>query len=205
MIEMAVLCVMSLRMSALCELPRPPENEPTAFHYGKATDRSFPSSVRVLRPVWPDALPTPSKRPERPVIAAPIVAAAYVAPQGLGKLVDRSNSKLFVRVHNAVDTSCIQRRSPKLWRIMQKISAHYGKPLLINSAYRSPAYNAALRKRSSRVAKNSLHMRCAAIDFRIAGVSVRALRNYVKSLPEVGGIGTYSSTIHIDIGTRRHW
>lgn len=205
MIGMAVYCVMSLRMAVPCELPEPVRYEPTAFHYGKATDRSWPSTVRVLRPVWPDTIPVPETRPERPVIAKPIVAAAYVSPKGIERVIRRPGSKLFRHTHKSVDTSCIQRRAPELWRIMQKISAHYGKPLLINSAYRSPAYNAALRKKSKRVARNSLHMRCAAIDFRISGVPLGALRKYVKSLPEVGGIGTYSSTIHIDIGRRRYW
>jgi len=76
----------------------------------------------------------------------------------------------------------------------------------ILSGYRSPATNEMLRKRSARVAKNSLHMVGKAIDFRIPGRKTKALQIAALDL-KLGGIGYYekSDFVHIDSGSFRHW
>ena len=109
-----------------------------------------------------------------------------------------TNGTLFVKADGSEDTSCLQ-KDKRMWSAINKIYKKFGKPLVIESAYRSPAYNAKLRKRSKGVAKHSMHMQCGrAIDFRIPGVSMRTLRNYVRNLPEIGGVGLYASWVHID-------
>ena len=50
--------------------------------------------------------------------------------------------------------------------VLEKVRAHYGKPVSINSGYRSPALNTAVGGAGS-----SQHCNGEAIDFEIAGVS----------------------------------
>lgn len=74
------------------------------------------------------------------------------------------------------------------------------------SGYRSPATNAALRSRSSGVAKKSYHMTGQAIDFRLDGVSLKRVRDAAREL-QAGGVGYYprSNFVHIDTGPVRYW
>jgi len=74
------------------------------------------------------------------------------------------------------------------------------------SAYRSPAYNDMLRRNGSGVAKNSLHLEGRAIDIRIPGVKLSALRRAALNL-EYGGVGYYprSQFVHLDSGQFRTW
>ena len=76
----------------------------------------------------------------------------------------------------------------------------------IISGYRSPETNNMLRKKSSGVAKKSLHMQGKAIDFRIEGVPLSEVRKAALSL-KMGGVGYYSKSnfVHIDTGRFRTW
>lgn len=74
------------------------------------------------------------------------------------------------------------------------------------SGYRSPQTNAMLRRVSTGVAKNSLHMTGQAIDIRLAGISTEKLCAYARDL-RAGGVGYYprSHFVHVDTGSIRHW
>jgi uncharacterized protein YcbK (DUF882 family) len=75
------------------------------------------------------------------------------------------------------------------------------------SGYRSAATNAMLRSKShSGVAKKSFHMQGRAIDFRLAGVPLKEVRQAALSL-KAGGVGYYpkSDFVHIDTGRARFW
>ena len=74
------------------------------------------------------------------------------------------------------------------------------------SGYRSPDYNASLKKRLGRVAHDSLHMQGMAMDIQIAGIGKGELGAYARSV-EGGGVGVYrsSSYIHVDVGPVRSW
>ncbi len=76
----------------------------------------------------------------------------------------------------------------------------------IISGYRSPATNAMLNKKSSGVAKHSLHMQGKAIDIRLSGCELKNLRNAALALKR-GGVGYYpaSNFIHVDTGRVRFW
>nr|WP_216601907.1 YcbK family protein [Vibrio coralliilyticus] len=76
----------------------------------------------------------------------------------------------------------------------------------IISGYRSPATNAALRSKSSGVAKKSYHMLGQAIDFRLDGVNLKKVRDAAIEL-KAGGVGYYprSNFVHIDTGPVRRW
>ena len=74
------------------------------------------------------------------------------------------------------------------------------------SGYRTPATNAWLASRDVDVARNSLHMRGMAIDFRIPGVPLATLRSWVVDAG-AGGVGYYADSgfVHADTGPSRHW
>ncbi|NOQ94348.1 MAG: DUF882 domain-containing protein [Methylophaga sp.] len=74
------------------------------------------------------------------------------------------------------------------------------------SGYRSPKTNAKLSYKSSGVAKKSLHMQGKAIDIRLPGRELSALRSTALKL-QTGGVGYYpkSDFIHIDTGRVRQW
>ena len=72
--------------------------------------------------------------------------------------------------------------------------------------YRSPKTNDMLRKRSSGVAKRSLHMQGRAIDVRLPGIKTSVLREVAADL-KLGGVGYYrkSDFVHLDTGRPRVW
>ncbi|OIO05795.1 MAG: hypothetical protein AUJ52_13165 [Elusimicrobia bacterium CG1_02_63_36] len=103
--------------------------------------------------------------------------------------------------------------SPALLNILAKIQARYpGKTISIVSGFRSPEYNAALRRASmkrnggkSGVAKNSRHMHADAADIVVEGVSIKELNAYARSL-KMGGVGYYPGDwVHVDAGRVRYW
>lgn len=79
-------------------------------------------------------------------------------------------------------------------------------PFHVISGYRSPKTNQKLRQSSHGVAKKSLHMQGKAIDIRLPGSRISALRQTALEM-KVGGVGYYprSDFIHIDTGRVRSW
>lgn len=91
---------------------------------------------------------------------------------------------------------------------MQKVSDKR-KPLIINSAYRTQKTNTMLRNKGVGVAKYSMHLTGAALDFTVdkkSRVPLKTLANYAKDY-HVGGVGYYrrSHFVHIDGGPNRRW
>jgi uncharacterized protein YcbK (DUF882 family) len=93
-----------------------------------------------------------------------------------------------------------------LWEVYRKSGAT--QPINVVCGYRSPETNAALRRRSSGVAENSLHTKGQAIDFFIPGVPLAKLRA-LGLQAQAGGVGFYPSSgspfVHMDTGSVRHW
>jgi uncharacterized protein YcbK (DUF882 family) len=87
-----------------------------------------------------------------------------------------------------------------------KLLLGVNKPFRIVSGYRSPQTNANLRKHSSGVAKQSLHMEGKAVDIRMEGVKVKTIRDAALALHR-GGVGYYpnSDFVHLDTGDIRTW
>jgi uncharacterized protein YcbK (DUF882 family) len=79
-------------------------------------------------------------------------------------------------------------------------------PFEVISGYRSPATNARLVATSTGVASNSLHVVGMAIDMRVPGRPLRAVRDAAKAL-RAGGVGYYpeSDFVHVDVGRVRDW
>ena len=90
--------------------------------------------------------------------------------------------------------------------VIDKMVARIGSPLReITSAYRSPAYNRAVRGKS-----NSYHMLNMACDIKFQGVSPYHAAYVAKQLRTQGyykgGIGRYSGFVHVDTrGTNVDW
>ena len=80
--------------------------------------------------------------------------------------------------------------STELVEVLQQVRDHFGKPVQINSAYRSPAYNISIGGSS-----HSQHCLGTAADICIKGIDPIRIALYVASLPYFkshGGIGYYS-------------
>jgi uncharacterized protein YcbK (DUF882 family) len=93
-----------------------------------------------------------------------------------------------------------------IWEVMRDV--HAQKPIEVVCGYRAPATNEMLRKRSSGVAKGSLHTHGQAMDFYIPEVSLKELR-YAGLRLQRGGVGFYPTSgspfVHLDTGNVRHW
>jgi len=74
------------------------------------------------------------------------------------------------------------------------------------SGYRSPATNAMLHATGHAVSEHSLHMQGRAIDVRLRGYNLAALRDLALAARR-GGVGYYprSNFIHIDTSRVRRW
>ncbi|WP_372841044.1 YcbK family protein [Phaeovulum sp.] len=79
-------------------------------------------------------------------------------------------------------------------------------PYNMLSGYRSQATNDAMRRSSSGVAKNSLHIQGQAADLRLDGRSVSQIYKAAASC-NAGGVGKYSRSnfVHMDCGPLRTW
>lgn len=85
--------------------------------------------------------------------------------------------------------------SMELVDILQKIRNHFGKPVNINSGYRTPAYNKKVGG-----ATYSQHLYGTAADIYIKGVTPKEVSDYAETLlGDKGGIGIYSNFTHIDV------
>lgn len=95
--------------------------------------------------------------------------------------------------HDGSDTVFV---SDALVRVLEKIREHFGKPVHINSGYRTEAYNKSLKDAS----QYSQHKYGLAADITIQGVTPAQVAAYAETLlVGTGGIGTYKSFTHVDV------
>ena len=81
------------------------------------------------------------------------------------------------------------------------IRDEYGKPMKVNSAYRSEAHNAKVGG-----VKNSQHRLGLAVDIHISSQEEGDMLEKLARKHIVGGIGRYHTFIHIDArGTTAYW
>lgn len=113
----------------------------------------------------------------------------------------------FLRDWRSQDQTTMDRRLfDIIWEVYRDVDGK--QPIQIISAYRSPATNAMLRRRSSGVARFSQHMQGHAMDFFIPGVPLEQIR-FAGLRLQRGGVGFYPTSgspfVHLDTGNIRHW
>ena len=84
--------------------------------------------------------------------------------------------------------------NPALIDLLEQIRKHFGKPVNIVSAYRTPKYNEMLKG----AAKNSQHMYGNAADIKIDGVTPKEIYSWLNSWHK-GGLGVYPTFTHVDV------
>ena len=87
--------------------------------------------------------------------------------------------------------------APRLVMVLQSIRSHFGVPVVIHSAYRTPQYNAKVDG-----AAHSQHCYGTAADISVRGQTPAAVASYARELmPDWGGVGVYSQKgfTHIDV------
>jgi uncharacterized protein YcbK (DUF882 family) len=79
-------------------------------------------------------------------------------------------------------------------------------PFQVLSGYRTKRTNAHLAISNANVAKESLHMHGWAVDFRIEGVSGKAICDIAQTMQR-GGVAYYpeDNHVHVDLGNIRTW
>ena len=113
----------------------------------------------------------------------------------------------FLRDWRSQDETTMDRRLfDIIWEVYRDVDGK--QPIQIISAYRSPATNAMLRRRSSGVARFSQHMQGHAMDFFIPGIPLEQIR-FAGLRLQRGGVGFYPTSgspfVHLDVGSIRHW
>lgn len=84
--------------------------------------------------------------------------------------------------------------------ILDILRNQVGKPVHINSGYRTPTRNKAVNG-----AKYSYHMRGMAADIRINGMSPKEIADKLnKIIPDECGIIVYNGWVHIDTRTKKY-
>lgn len=124
----------------------------------------------------------------------------HYLPEGLAE------ADLFLRDHR---TGVVHHYDPKLFEVLSDLTAVVGRPnaeLHVICGYRSPRSNEFLRKRTTGVARHSLHMQAEAIDIRLPGLRTSVFRDAALALHR-GGVGYYAASdfIHVDVGRVRRW
>ena len=86
--------------------------------------------------------------------------------------------------------------APKLVVLLQSIRDYYGRPLHINSGYRTPQYNKKVDG-----ATYSQHMYGTAADIRIDGINPADVAEVARKFlgNNKGGVGIYSTFTHVYI------
>ena len=96
--------------------------------------------------------------------------------------------------HDGSDTVLIDDR---LVTLLENIRDKFGKPVRINSAYRTAKYNAKIGGVS-----NSYHVKGMAADIVAQGVPPKRIAQYAETL-DCGGIGWYEGKKFVHIDTRK--
>ncbi|CAM3844225.1 D-Ala-D-Ala carboxypeptidase family metallohydrolase [Parendozoicomonas haliclonae] len=88
--------------------------------------------------------------------------------------------------------------------LRDRLKQHFGKdvPIVVSSAYRSPALNAKVRGSAT-----SAHIECLAADIKAIGLSVPSLWNFIReNMADVGydqNIEEHQSWVHIGLSSTR--
>lgn len=92
--------------------------------------------------------------------------------------------------------------STELVTVLQKIRTHFGKAVTITSAYRTPSRNKVVGGTTY-----SQHLYGMAADIKVKNTAPKVVAQYAeKILGNKGGIGIYSTFVHVDVRpTKSRW
>lgn len=132
--------------------------------------------------------------------------ATWFDSQGFKNFSSGEFTSYFNRPRNSTPPASIWANIEPTLRIVDRLATQLGTKIQITSSYRSPTYNAGLKK----AAKNSSHTRFMALDIQASGVSPSQVYNILKSWRNQGqfsgGLGLYSTFVHIDTrGSNAEW
>ena len=121
-------------------------------------------------------------------------------PEALARL------NYYLRDHRTGD---VHSYNPQVFDLLHDLMAAVGKPgaeIAVICGYRTPWSNGYLRRRTSAVARHSLHLQAMAIDIRVPGIETARLRDAALALRR-GGVGYYAKSdfVHVDLGRVRRW
>lgn len=89
--------------------------------------------------------------------------------------------------------------STELAQVLQKIRTRFGRPVTVNSAYRTEAHNRAVGGSAT-----SQHKYGLAADIVVQGVALKEVARYAETLlGGKGGIGLYVWGVHVDVRAKR--
>ena len=103
------------------------------------------------------------------------------------------SADFYVREFRCKDGSDKILLSPETVKILQSVRNYFGKPVTINSAYRTPKYNKQIGG-----ASNSQHIKGAACDITVKDVPPKAAAAYIETFFPKTGIGLYRNFVHVD-------
>lgn len=91
----------------------------------------------------------------------------------------------------------------ELLNLLNRIRREWGKPVLVNSGYRSPEYNATIKG----AVPNSYHTKGMAADIRPDDPSlISEFQDLCLELNKDGGVGLYDGFVHVDVrGHHAYW
>ena len=93
---------------------------------------------------------------------------------------------------------------PALLYLLMCIRDRFGKPIVVNSGYRSPEWNAKVGG-----AANSFHVKGLAADIRPSSADadqLARLQDICLRTNSIGGVGLYDTFVHVDArGSKARW
>lgn len=115
---------------------------------------------------------------------------------------DKNLSKNFkVREFRCKDGSDTIKICQETVDILQAVRDYFGRPIIINSAYRTPSWNKKVGGASA-----SQHVVGTACDIKVLGVIPEAIAGYLEANFPKHGIGLYSTFVHVDSrGRKVYW
>lgn len=117
------------------------------------------------------------------------------------QLTKNFNSKEFACKDGTAVPASLMINVKKLAENLQVLRDYLGKPIVINSGYRTPIYNKKIGGATS-----SQHLEAKAGDIRVEGMMPKEIHAAILKLisdkkMHNGGLGLYSSFVHYDVRT----
>ena len=85
--------------------------------------------------------------------------------------------------------------SLELLEVLEEIREHFNKPVIVNSGYRTPTWNAKVGGEG-----NSYHCKGMAADIRIKDVSPKEIAKFASEyMKNHGGVICYTNFVHVDV------